>query len=119
MAMRYGSLFALLLVPGMVLAGNEKLTPEQRVELIRGLTAEYATVKLMLPRSKKALEVEMSGRYDKEEWDSAAREKGTAAKVGDQIQITKVTVDDDKIVCEINCGLKSGRRWYDYFSVGT
>ncbi len=117
--MRLSSVVAILSVPGLLVGGNEKLTPEQRVELIRGLSSEYATVKLMLPRSKKALEVEMSGRYDKAEWDEAAREKGTAAKVGDQIQITKVSVDDDKIIFEINGGLKSGRRWYDNVSVGT
>lgn len=116
---RLGIALSILAVPGLLVAGNEKLTPEQRVELIRGLTAEYATVKLMLPRSKKALEVDLSGRYDKEEWDAAARERGPAAKLGDQVQITKVTVDDDKIVFEINGGLKSGRRWYDNVSVGT
>ncbi len=114
--MRY---LALLALPGILLAGNEKLTPEQRVELIRGLTAEYATVKLMLPRSKKALEVELSGKYDKDKWDEAAKERGPAAKAGDLVQITKVSIEDEQIIFEINGGLKSGRRWYDNVQVGT
>ncbi|GAB4356584.1 MAG: hypothetical protein OHK0021_00910 [Bryobacter sp.] len=109
----------LLLIPALLAAKNEKLTPEQRVELIRGLTAEYATVKLVLPRSKKALEIDLSGKYDKDKWDESAKERGVAAKTGDLIQITKVTVDDDKIIFEINGGLKSGRRWYDNVQVGT
>ncbi len=114
--MRY---LAFLLLPALLSAGNEKLSPEQRVELIRGLTAEFATVKLMLPRSKKALEYDVSGKYDKADWDEAAKERGPAAKVGDQIQITKVAVHDDGILLEINGGLKSGRRWYDNVQVGT
>jgi uncharacterized protein YpmB len=117
--MRTGIFLTLLAMPGLLFTSNEKLTPEQRVELIRGLTAEYATVKLMLPRSKKALEVGISGKFDRDQWDEAAKEKGSAAKAGDQVQITKVTVDDDQIVFEINGGLKSGRRWYDNVSVGT
>src|SRR5215831_20039867 len=35
------------------LASADKLTLDDRVELTRGLTAEYATVKQFLPRSKK------------------------------------------------------------------
>jgi hypothetical protein len=120
--MRYLALrssLVLLLIPVFLSAGNEKLTPEQRVDLIRGITAEYATVKFVLPRSKKALEVDLNGQYDKEKWDQAAREQGPAAKTGDVVQITKVTVEDKKIVFEINGGLKSGRRWYDNVQVGT
>lgn len=110
---------ALLLVPGLLAAANEKLTPEQRIELVRGLSSEYATVKIMLPRSKKALEYDLGGNTDKDKWDEAAKERGPAARPGDLIQITKVDIDDDKITFEINGGLKSGRKWYDNVSVGT
>ena len=53
----------LSLLPG--LASAEKLTFEDRIELTRGLMAEYATVKILLPRSKKPLEFESTGTYDK------------------------------------------------------
>ncbi len=112
-------IWSLLLLPGLALAANEKLTPEQRIELIRGLASEYATVKLMLPRSKKALEYELGGKIDRDKWDEAAKERGPAARPGDLIQITKVDIDDNKITFEINGGLKSGRKWYDNVSVGT
>lgn len=110
---------SLLLTATLVFAANEKLTPEQRVELIRGLSAEYATVKLLLPRSKAALEYDLGGKHNREKWEEAARERGPAARAGDLIQITKVDIDNDKITFEINGGLKSGRRWYDNISVGT
>jgi hypothetical protein len=112
-------LISLVLIPALAFAANEKLTPEQRIELIRGLASEYATVKLMLPRSKSALEYELGGKYNKDKWEDAAKERGPAARPGDLIQITKVEIDNDKITFEINGGLKSGRRWYDNVSVGT
>jgi len=45
--------------------GPEKLSWEDRVELTRGLMAEYGTVKVLLPRSRKALEFNSDGTYDK------------------------------------------------------
>jgi hypothetical protein len=43
---------------------------------------------------------------------------GPAARVGDQVQITKVTLDGDKIIFEINGGLKDGRSFKDHIQVG-
>ncbi len=90
-------------------AGN--LTFEERAEIVRGLVAEYATVKVALPRSKKALEVTRDAKYDKQKWADAMQENGPAARVGDLIQITKVDIEDDRLVLEINYGMKGRRRW--------
>jgi hypothetical protein len=102
----------------VVLRGSDKLTYDERVELIRGLSAEFATAKIFLPRSKKPLEFESTGVYDKNKWDSIGKEMGPAARSGDQVQITHVTVADDKILLEINGGLKSGKHWYDRVQIG-
>jgi hypothetical protein len=95
-----------------------KLTFDERVELTRGLMAEYATVKAFLPRSKKPLPYEASGSYDKKAWEETGKQFGPAARVGDLVQITKVTIDDDKILLEINNGMKSGTKWYQRIEVG-
>jgi hypothetical protein len=100
------------------LAGADKLTPEDRIEIIRGLTAEYATVKQFLPRSKKALQLESTGAYDKQKWQDAVKEYGPAARVGDLVQITKVDIESDKLVLQINGGFKGGRKWYEGVQVG-
>ena len=100
------------------LRSADKLTYDERVELVRGLMAEYATVKTFLPRSKKALEFESTGKYDKAKWDEVAKQFGPAARTGDQVQITRVALEDDKIALEINGGLKSGRHWYDRVQIG-
>src|SRR4051794_8875527 len=93
-------------------ARAEKLTFEDRVELTRGLMAEYGTVKVLLPRSKKALDFEANGTFDKNQWAAIAKESGPAARSGDSVQVTKVELDGDRIVLEINGGFKGGRKWY-------
>lgn len=109
---------AVLLVPVTMLQAEGKLTEDERIELIRGLTAEYATAKVLLPRSKKPLPVEPGGKYDKQQWDQAARELGPAARVGDLVKITKVSLEGDKIVFEINGGVKDKKKWYERIEVG-
>lgn len=101
----------------VTLRSSDKLTFDEKVELVRGLTAEYATARQFLPRSKKPLDFESTGTYDKKEWETVAKQMGPAARAGDQVQITKVTLEDDKILLEINGGLKSGRHWYDRVQV--
>jgi hypothetical protein len=96
----------------------EKLTLDERIELVRGLTAEYAKVKVLLPRSRKALEFEAAGTYDKAAWAEVAKVSGPAARLGDTIQITKVELDADRIVLQINGGFKGGRKWYQGVQVG-
>ena len=96
----------------------EKLTMEDRIELTRGLTAEYASVKVLLPRSKSALEFNADSTYDKKKWSDIAKESGPAARVGDQIQVTKVITESDRIVLEINGGFRGGRKWYSGIQVG-
>ena len=68
----------------------EKLGFEDRVELTRGLMAEYGTVKVLLPHSKKALEFNSDGTYDKKQWSEIAKESGPAARTGDLVQVTKI-----------------------------
>lgn len=101
----------LIALPGLA-PGAGKLAEEDRVELIRGLTAEYATVKSLLPRSHKALEFESTGTWDKRAWSDVAKESGPAARNGDLVQITKVDIENDRIVLQINGGFRGGKKWY-------
>src|SRR5579862_386307 len=87
-------------------AVDKKLTEDDRVEILRGLMAEYATVKTILPRSRKPLPFESTGTWDKQAWAEAGQQFGPAARVGDQVQITHVNIESDKILLEINHGMK-------------
>jgi hypothetical protein len=101
----------LTLLPG-ILPAAEKLTEEDRIELIRGLTSEYATVKSLLPRSRKPLEFDSTGTWDKKQWNDAAKESGPAARNGDLVQVTSIEIQNDRIVLQINGGFKGGKKWY-------
>ena len=98
-------------------AATDKLTLEDRIEISRGMNAEYATAKMVLPRSKKALVFNSDGTWDKSVWQEANKQMGPAARVGDLVQITKVDIDAEKIVFEINHGMKGNKKWYDRIEV--
>ena len=87
------------------------------MEIERGLTAEFATSKVILPRAKKPLVIHSDGKYDPAAWERALQEDGPAARLGDEVQITRVEIESNKIVLEINGGTKSGH-WYDHVQVG-
>jgi hypothetical protein len=72
---------------------------------------------VILPHSKKPLVIHSDGQYDKSDWDDALRDGGPAARLGDQIQITAVKIESNKILLEINGGTKSGH-WYDHVDIG-
>lgn len=112
---RLGMIAAIAL--GQLQAGR-KLEPEDRLEIIRGLSAEYATVKTALPRSKKPLVFSSTGTWDKTKWAEIGRENGPAARVGDIVQVTKVDINGDNIEFEINGGFRTGPKWHERIQVG-
>ncbi len=99
-------------------ADSKKLTADRRIELLRGLTAEYATIKGLLPRSKKALEFNADGTYDQAKWKAAEKELGLAGHVGDLIQVTRIEIDKDRIVLQLGGGAKAKTKWYEHIEVG-
>jgi hypothetical protein len=112
---------AFLSFPGLqagVLHPSDRLTEDERIRLLRDLSSEYANAKVALPRSKKPLEFNADGTYNKMQWHDDALTMGQAARLGDKVQITKVTLDGDHMILEINGGLKSGDKWYKHIQVG-
>jgi hypothetical protein len=101
-----------------LLSAADKLTVQDKIELLRGLSSEYATVKQFLPRSKKALPFETDGTFEKAVWEAAARDYGPAARMGDLVQVTKVSIEEDRLILQINGGFKGGQKWYQGIQVG-
>ncbi len=95
----------------------KRLRPEDKVGLLRGLMSEYATSRILIPRSKKPLVIEDDGRFNQEVWDAANNKSGVAARTGDLVQFTKVKIEDDSITFELNGGM-GGRKWYQGLEVG-
>ncbi len=99
-------------------SATSKLSMDERIEIERGLNSEIAQMKVQMPRSKKPLDFSSDGKYDNAAWAKAMKEFGVAARVGDQIEITHVLIESDRIVLEINGGLRSGKHWYDHVQAG-
>jgi hypothetical protein len=96
----------------MAVHAADKLTEEDKIDLVRGLMAEYGKAKVLVPRSRKALEIETNGTYDKQQWAQIAHQYGPAARAGDTVQITKMSLEPDRIVFQLNGGFSGGRKWY-------
>jgi hypothetical protein len=117
--MRISSRVLAALIAVASLKGDQKkLTQDQKIELLRGLTSEYATVKAPLPRSKKPLEFNSDGTYDKQHWLDVGKQMGPAARIGDLVQITHIEIEKDAIMFEINHGLKNQASWKDHVQIG-
>jgi len=99
-------------------ADSKKLTQDQRIEILRGLSSEYAKIKVLLPRSKKALEFSNDGTWDHDVWQAAFKEFGPAGRIGDLIQVTHVEIDKDRIVLDLNGGMKGKRKFLDHLEIG-
>jgi hypothetical protein len=109
---------AVLAAAAWLHADSKKAAEDQHIELLRGLSAEWATVKTQLPRSRKPLDFDSTGTWDKQKWQDIERQVGEAAKPGQLIQVTHVSIEKDAIVLELNHGTKTQGHWYDRVQVG-
>jgi hypothetical protein len=112
-----GFVLASLLVAFCVPVRADKLSFDEKMEIERGLNAEFATTRVVLPHAKRPLVFHSDGQYDHRAWEKALYEQGPAARIGDEVQITRVEIDSNRILLEINGGTRSGH-WYDHVQVG-
>jgi hypothetical protein len=113
----FAALAIVSLLPGVCLAGN-KLTFDDRVEITRGLMAEYGVLKASLPHARSALAFDAASGIDKNEWARIAQQEGLAARAGTTVQVTKVDIGEDRITLQIDGGYNGGRKWYRNATVG-
>ena len=112
------ALLASFVAQAGVIHPSDKLTDDEKIALVRDLSSEYAKTMVPLPKSAKALGFKADGTWDKGKWQQVQIANGNAARGGEEVQITKVTLEGDAILFEINGGLKSGKRFMDHVYVG-
>ena len=100
-----------------ILLGSD-LKPQSRLAIVRSLTAEYATLKVPLPRGKKGLVLNANGQVDEESLKHEITQNGTAQRPNVLVQITQVGFQDKEIVFEINGGGRHKSKWYEHVEVG-
>ncbi len=111
---------AVLLTATLALRGDsKKQAEEQRLELLRGLGSEYAIARAYFPRSKTPLGFEAeTGYWNEMAWQQLGAQMGPAARTGDLVQVTKVTLEQYLIVLELNNGVNGQHgHWYDKVNV--
>lgn len=108
---KLAAIFCLLMLTS-VAQGRHPLSSDKKIQITRDLMAEYGTAKVVIPRSKKPLEIDSKGNYNREVWLDAMDKFGPAAKLGNLVQITKFKFKQKKLVLQLNHGLKGGRRWW-------
>ncbi len=98
---------------------SDKMTPQNRLQVMRDLTAERVYVRLPFPMGERGLEIKNGVvRPTDQQVASLIAEHGLAAKPGDRVIITNVIVKEKSIVLEINGGPKKHEKWYQHVSVG-
>ncbi len=97
-----------------------RLTPENRLEIVRLLAYEYATTVQPLPASRKekeALEVNAEGRINENKLRQTLANRGVAAETGMIVQVTNIEIRDKAILFEINGGGERKKKWYERITV--
>ena len=110
---RLYTLFVVLTVAAFLpMSMQGKISESERAEIIREMMAEHGTARILIPRSKKALDLHTDGTHDEDGWGDALDKFGPAARVGDMVEITKVEFKGQRLVIELNHGIKGGRKWW-------
>ncbi len=99
---------------------SQHLSKEERLEIIRGLSAELCFARVLFPMGKKGLTLK-DGKVVSpapEEMQQLLANWGPAVKPGDRTQITNVAFKGDVIRFEINGGPVKKPKWYQRIEVG-
>jgi len=96
-----------------------KLDQHTRMLLIQAINAEFARARKTLPLGYKEISLTSDGKIkpDDARLYQLAITYGPAARVGDRIQITNISIRDKSIYLEINGGPKKKTKWYQHISV--
>ncbi len=94
-----------------------KLQPRSRIELIRFVQGEFCRATNLLPAHKKGYRHVVGRQLDQEALNRTAGMSGSAARPGDNVQITKLEFRDKEIWVDINGGARTRKRWRDRISI--
>jgi hypothetical protein len=95
------------------------MSSQDRMMVIRSLTAEMVFARRPLPMGEKGLTIK-DGKIlpDGPELNAVLAKFGPAVKTGERAQITSVDIKDKALIFEINGGPKKKSKWYQHVQVG-
>ncbi|HYX53579.1 MAG TPA: hypothetical protein VE783_09005 [Candidatus Limnocylindrales bacterium] len=102
------------------LESRPPLNDGTKMQLIQLLDAEMVHTRKMLPLGDKSTIIGPDGQV--KPGDAAlfelAQSRGAAARIGDKVQITNISIKEKMVYVEINGGPKKKSKWYDHISIG-
>jgi hypothetical protein len=95
--------------------------PFTQEALLRALTAESGYAMRPLPLASKGLDVVANGPLEPSgtEYVNELHAKGIAARPGDRVTITKITIKNDKLILDFNGGPDKPHKLLSHLEVGT
>lgn len=103
-----------------VVIPDRKLTGPDRIDIIRGLTAELGFARKPFPMGKTGLKLDAKTGVitpDGQQLEAIMAGYGPALKPGDRARITDVKIKDKSIIFEINGGPARKKKWYEHIQV--
>jgi hypothetical protein len=96
-----------------------KMNDHNRMLLIQAMNAEFARSRKTFPIGYKDIALTTEGKLkpDDGRLHQLAMTYGSAAKIGDRIQITNIAIRDKSIYLEINGGPKKKTKWYQHITI--
>lgn len=95
-----------------------KLSPENRLGIVRQLAFEYAVTRKPLPAGKVGLELNAQGEVDERKLRQQLANHGAAVPTGDTVQVTAVEFENNRIIFEINGGGRGRKKkWHQRVQV--
>src|SRR6185312_16372608 len=96
------------------------ISKETKLALVRLLSSEFVWTRKPLPMGEGGIAILPNGDLSPngDDLNRAVMAKGQAAKQGERVQITNVTLKGSEILLEINGGGKKKTKWYDHLQVG-
>lgn len=105
-------LIYLALLPQLAITEDKssQINTPARLELVRSLSSEYATLKVSLPINNRGLIIDHVGEFDWEKHEMSLLRSGQFIASGIQVQITKISFDKKKLRFELNGGGRKLKR---------
>ncbi|HEY6969763.1 MAG TPA: hypothetical protein VJA94_11200 [Candidatus Angelobacter sp.] len=96
-----------------------KMDEHERMMLIQAINAEFARSRKIIPLGSKDITLTPDGKLNPNDGRlyQLAMTQGSAAKVGDRIQITNIAIKGKSIYLEINGGPKKKSHWYEHVTI--
>ena len=98
-------------------AASEKLTPQGRMLIIRGLQSELCYARRPFPMGKAGVTLKNGAVADESKLSTAVASYGPALKPGDQARITQIIFKQKSILFEINGGPERKKKWYEHVEI--